>query len=195
MTIKPGDVLDSDAAFRNSFDPRHPSYHNGDPTPVPTGGSRIPEGCTEGVSEPAAQSKDEDVTNHHQYQSVLHERERVGVLKTKVAKASKLVGVVSQQQDLVKDADGTSAEKLQTSISEIQSLLETYSAHATSAHKAEVQAIVEAAVQQLQTVPTSKEAYGTFILEINKLGRQLFAVQTKLLKELKEIKASLMRKN
>lgn len=37
MTLTPVDILDYRRYFLNAFDPNHPSYHNGDPTPVPLG--------------------------------------------------------------------------------------------------------------------------------------------------------------
>lgn len=46
MTMKQ-DLRESEIAFRNQFNPNHPDYHSGDPTPVPTGGSRIPNGLHE----------------------------------------------------------------------------------------------------------------------------------------------------
>ncbi|CAG9333259.1 unnamed protein product [Blepharisma stoltei] len=36
-------MIESDEAFRSQFDPSSQSYHNGDPTPVPLGGERVPE--------------------------------------------------------------------------------------------------------------------------------------------------------
>ena len=40
-------ILESDERFRKGFDKNSECYHGGDPTPVPLGGSRIPEGMTE----------------------------------------------------------------------------------------------------------------------------------------------------
>ena len=39
------DILESDAAFRASFDRSSATYHGGSAEPVPLGGARVPEGA------------------------------------------------------------------------------------------------------------------------------------------------------
>ena len=36
------DILESQQEFANSFNPNSKNYHQGDLTPVPTGGERVP---------------------------------------------------------------------------------------------------------------------------------------------------------
>lgn len=71
-----GDAVFSSEAFKRQFDKTDPSFHGGDPTPVPLGGNRVPQGM-EGPAENEGPAKLEEASLGPSFQSISNLRSLV----------------------------------------------------------------------------------------------------------------------
>ncbi len=51
------DLIESEVLFKKQFDPNSIHFHNGDPTPVPIGGNRVPNSMPTVYQEEAPEKK------------------------------------------------------------------------------------------------------------------------------------------
>lgn len=123
------------------------------------------------------------------YQSAYSERQVIGEIKSKIYKAAKHVGIVSQQQDIIRRDIAMSRFELETIKNEILELLDKYQLIACSHYQETVTNITKESLVLLENIPNSRYTYSLFISAISKITRKLFLIQGKLLQILKDLKA------
>lgn len=183
-------LFESDQAFRLQFDPQNPSYHGGDQTPVPLGGRRIPSGCTEEPLQEVASRVDasSETVVSEEYRMMMKERAMVKELRDDITAVGKLVGMASGQQLVVRCDPQKAEADLNACLLKIKEMVEQYILIARSSTKQQVIEAIGAALTLCETLPTSKEAYGQFLLSLHSLTSKLFAEMNRLLTAMKRIK-------
>jgi hypothetical protein len=71
-------IVESDSAFRAQFDRDSSNFHNGDPTPVPIGGQKIPESMK---GEPQTIPEEQKTIEDPRYTRILKARSHLQVYK------------------------------------------------------------------------------------------------------------------
>lgn len=79
-------------------------------------------------------------------------------------------------------------QELQAALINLELHLAEYKARKASDETEIVGDVVAQTIELCSTVPDTKESYGDFVLNINRLTRELFTVQNRLLHSMKSIK-------
>jgi len=198
------DIVDSDAAFREHFHRDGALFHRGDPTPVPTGGSRIPEGLNGDWKslpiQPPPQEETDPTVYGDEYCRLSSARADLKDLKTMLLGLSPIVDAITLLRcDLVKsvekgDADAASAIESQIANrvmgldGEIRSIEEFSSRFVPSEDFPSVRSCVEEVAKMSRVEYATMAQYRNYAGAITAITRPIFSCQQLLLRRMKDIK-------
>lgn len=182
------DMLESDQKFRAQFDRNDQNFHKGDPTPVPIGGQRVPEGVSELPDHPVEESK---IPASAEYERVMSTRSFLQEFKKTVSLVCPAVesrfriSSTNNSEDrerLLAEATGKIQEVL-SKVQEGQTRLAPAS-DLTSDYTEEFNYIFNNALNEFN----SKEQYGEFMLKVGNFSKKIFKDITSLLQVIKDLK-------
>lgn len=182
------DAQESDASFREQFDPKNPNYHGGDRRPVPVGGSRVPESmAAEYPSEPVQ----EVIPDDPQYHAVLNARALLQEFKKVAAQVlpsleAKLRAKSLKDETKKQESLNEANRRLHEVLAEFRSYKERLAAHSPilDTYDLQIEETIQGAVLEYET----KEEYGDFMLKTGIFTKKVFKDIQDLLQRLKEIK-------
>ena len=182
------DMLESDQKFRAQFDPNSAEYHKGDPTPVPMGGQRVPEGVSELPEHPVEEAK---VPTSPEYERVMSTRSYLQEFKKTISLVCPAVETrfrisstnnSEDREKLLAEATGKIQEvlsKVQAGQTRLASVTDL-----TSDYSEDFSYIFNNALTEFAT----KEQYGEFMLKVGNFSKKVFRDITSLLQVIKDLK-------
>lgn len=183
-----GDRLESDAQFRAQFDRSSESFHNGDTTPVPIGGQRVPEGVSELPENSVEESK---IPASAEYERVMSTRAFLQEFKKIV---SLVCPAVESRFRISSSNNSEDRERLlaeaASKIQEVLNKVQTCQAQLVplsdliSDYTEEFNYIFNNALNEY----SSKENYGEFMLKVGNFSKKIFKDITSLLQVIKDLK-------
>jgi hypothetical protein len=181
-------LVQSDSAFRSQFDRESQNFHQGDPTPVPLGGERIPESMQ---GKPQTTPEEQKIPDDPLYQKTLNTRSYLQEYKKIVsavcpAVEAKIRAKQSKDQEnkdkLVLDADAKIHDILNLVREGKAKLFEC--SDVVNDFSQDIDFILDNALLDFQ----SKEDYGEFMLKVSAFNKKIFKEIQTLLQKLKDIK-------
>lgn len=195
-------ILESDEAFRNQFNPEHPTYHgktskddySTKPVPVNTE-KKIPDSMK--GPEVVLPSGGPPVVDYgEKYEQLMIRRTALGDLKKQMSKICPPIERIlklqlkaakkSKVSQKLLDAIEKFEEQKEEAICGVEEFLETFSGD-SELDKRTCERIKLLTSGAMKDYP-DKESYGDFVMEVRKITQQIFKDSRSLLQEIKEIK-------
>lgn len=202
------DLIESEALFKQQFNPDSIHFHNGDPTPVPLGGQRIPNSMPTVYNQDPAETVEKKIDYGKEYDHLFNIREILNTLKKALAKLTPLLEAILRHKEtfnksgnpsnpahvakLQKSIDGEK-EKIALVLKELKDLLgilkqfpEYQDSYYVGLNK-----IIENATIDYK----DKEHYAGYSFEVKNYSKDLFKEMGILLEKMKAIKKEAEGKN
>ena len=184
------DIIESDSNFREVFDPSSETFHKGDPTPVPLGGSRVPPSMLAGPEVVVEEEKKEP--DDPRYQRVLAVRNYLQEFKKIVAAVCPAVESKLRAQGEKKSEEhknkviAEADEKIQAVLGQIREA--TAKLEEDREYVADFTADINFVLENAGREYHDKEEYGEFMLKVGMFNKKIFKEIQNLLQVLKDIK-------
>mmetsp|Transcript_32979 Transcript_32979/g.37428 ORF Transcript_32979/g.37428 Transcript_32979/m.37428 type:complete len:223 (+) Transcript_32979:114-782(+) len=191
-----GDMIASDAAFHDQFDRDSTDFHHGDPTPVATGGQRIPESMPSVYTE----EKKVEVSNYGpDYDRLMNLRAKLGDFKKTASKVGPSIEGVMRLNEKMNAADTKEAQKtkleaqvkaeeakLANTVSDLNAYKSLF--EAGTEFDAPYLGAIDEITTGAHTKYADKDQYGDFVFLIRRHTQRVFKDQKNLLEQIKKIK-------
>jgi len=202
------DILESDASFRNQFDPDHPSYHgkgdssNHSSKAVPTGNDkRVPDSMK--GPEILASGAERVIDYGKEYVVLMDKRKALEDLKKEISKVCPPIERILKLQEKAAKKSNVSKklldeiekfeEKKDEAISKVESFSEIFNDDSEMGKRIceLIDLIVVGATKEYE----DDESYKEFVMEVRKITQQIFKDSRTVLQEIKAIKRAHTREH
>lgn len=202
------DLIESEALFKAQFNPNSILYHNGDPTPVPLGGQRIPNSMPTVYNPDSTELIEKKIDYGKEYDHLSNIREILNTLKKALAKLTPLLEAILRHKEtfhksgnpnnpahvakLQKSIDGEK-EKIALVLKELKDLLgilKQFPEYQESYYVTLSKIIENASIDY-----KDKEHYTGYSFEVKNYSKDLFKEMGNLLERMKAIKKEVEGKN
>ena len=202
------DLQESEVVFKQAFNPNSILFHNGDPTPVPLGGQRIPNSMPTVYSDELKENEEKPPNYGPEYDRIFNTREFFNGLKKVLAKLTPPIeAILRHKETFSKSADPnnpTHLAKLKKSIDaekekiafvikelqELQSVIKQFPEYNES-YVLNLNKIIENGKIDYQ----DKEQFTTYSFEVKNYSKDVFKEMGHLLDKIKAIKKEYEAKN
>mmetsp|Transcript_2553 Transcript_2553/g.4005 ORF Transcript_2553/g.4005 Transcript_2553/m.4005 type:complete len:195 (+) Transcript_2553:288-872(+) len=182
------DALESDASFREQFNRESSNFHNGDPTPVPVGGERVPESMPTAYPD---QPQPEDTPMHPDIPLVMEARNRLQTFKKALSEVCSAVEARLRASKF-KDPEKRQAALADRSakLGEVCGALNEYKESLGEFQNwvGDFSAVIDEIVAKAMIEYENKEQYGEYMLMVNRVSQGVFKQTKDLLQTIKELK-------
>jgi len=182
------DALESDASFREQFNRESSNFHNGDPTPVPVGGGRVPESMPTAYPD---QPQPEDTPMHPDIPLVMEARNRLQTFKKALSEVCSAVEARLRASKF-KDPEKRQAALAERNakLGEVCGVLNGYKESLGEFQNwvGDFSAVIDEIVAKAMIEYENKEQYGEYMLMVNRVSQGVFKQTKDLLQTIKELK-------
>lgn len=202
------DLIESEALFKAQFNPDSILFHNGDPTPVPVGGQRIPTSMPT-VFNPDVKESDEKPQNYGpEYDNIFTIRDFFNGLKKVLAKLTPPIEAILRHKDTftkkgnpnnqdhvnkLKSSIDTEKEKISLVLKELKThgdVLKSFPEYKETFYP-NLNKLIENGLVDYQ----DKEQFTTYSFEVKNYSKDVFKEMGILLEKMKSIKKEAEHKN
>ncbi len=181
------DILESDASFRASFDPKSENFHGGDVTPVPVGGNRVPKGMTEeNLKEEVQTTPTEKPYFGEEYEKTERIRTDLGNLKTFLTNILVPFDAIAQMK--WGKVDEAKLKTLQTNLDNMLVQLQDWKKTFPKGSEFSKEEILDDVTSKMKNTDLNKDQLFDVGALIKKHTSQIFREQKTLLDRMKQLK-------